>query len=112
MQWDEAYKRAAIAVASGIVIYLGGIIAIAVGYWIGDSDNILLTIVGILVAAVGFLFILLGLVAVWLKVITDSIIDYVKNDITDQIETLRQEITTSNQPTQTPEPTEAEPDTE
>ena len=112
MQWDEAYKRAGIAVASGIVIYLGGIIAIAIGYWIGDSDNILLTVLGILVAAVGFLFILLGVFAVWLKVVTDSIIDYVKNDITDQIETLRQEIAASSQPAEALEPTDAEAATE
>ena len=112
MQWDEAYKRAAIAVASGLVIYIGGIIAIAVGYWIGDSDNVALTILGLLVAAVGFLFILLGVFAVWLKVVTDSIIDYVKKDLTDQIESLRQDIAASSQPTEALEPADTEPATE
>ena len=99
MQWDEAYRRAGIAVASGLIIYLGGIIAIAIGYWIGDSsDNIVFTVLGILVASVGFLFILLGLVAVWLKVITDSMVDYIKADLSDQIEAVRQEVAASNQP--------------
>lgn len=112
MQWDEAYKRAGIAVASGLVIYIGGIIAIAIGYWIGDADNIVLTILGLLVASVGFLFILLGVFAVWLKVVTDSIIDYVKTDLSDQIESLRQEIAASNQPTEDIEPADAEPATE
>ena len=100
MQWHEAYKRVAIAVASGIIIYIGGIIVVAIGYWIATSDNILFTVLGILVAAVGFLFLILGMVAVWLKVITDSIVDHVKKDLTDQIESLRQEIAPSNKPTE------------
>ena len=84
MSWREAFRRAAGVIVALIIVYVGGMIAFGVGAGIfaasanpfGDT-NIPLVIVGGIFFLVGLLLMTLGGLAVYIKVVTDAVVDHV-----------------------------------
>lgn len=85
MSWQEAYARTAKGALTLIAMYLIGVISIAIGIGLVSTDNWFGTLIGLALGLAGVLVILLGIIAVWIKLITDSIVDNVKTDLSAQI---------------------------
>ena len=78
MSWREAYRRAAGAVLSLIIIDIIGLVAIGIGALIAFGfigDNLIIGAFGGLLALAGVIVILLGILAVVIKTITDAVRD-------------------------------------
>ena len=88
MNWAEAYSRAARSALAIIVIYLAGIITAAIGGALANTENFAGMAIGIILVLLGVLTMILGMLAVWLKMITDSIVDNVKTDLSREIKEL------------------------
>ena len=78
MSWREAYRRAAVAVLSLIIIDIIGVVAIGIGALIAFGfigDSLIIGAFGGLLALAGVIVILLGILAVVIKTITDAVRD-------------------------------------
>ena len=88
MTWTEAYSRAAKAVLAIALVYLVGVIVAAVGGVLIATENVAGFIVGGIFVLVAVLGIILAILAVWIKMITEAIVDNVKTDLSEQIKEL------------------------
>ena len=78
MSWREAYRRAAVAILSLIIIDIIGVVAIGIGALIAFAfidENLVIGAFGGLLALAGIIVILLGVLAVVIKTITDAVRD-------------------------------------
>ena len=78
MSWREAYRRAAVAVLSLIIIDIIGLAAIGIGALIAFEfidENLAVGAFGGLLVLAGVIIILLGVLAVVIKTITDAVRD-------------------------------------
>ena len=104
--WSEAYSRAAKAALAIVVVYLIGVVVGGVGGSLIATENWAAVIVGGIFVLVGILGVIIGLMAIWIKVITESIIDNVKTDLSQQIKDLAE----ANRSTETPTPENTDTD--
>lgn len=94
MSWSEALRRAASALQMIVLLYVGGFLVIAVGGGIaalgfeviGRLLGTLVGFLGVLVVVAGVLIIWIGGIATVLKLITDSVISEVKEDVVPELE--------------------------
>ena len=78
MSWREAYRRAAVAILSLIIIDIIGLAAIGIGVLIAFEfidENLAVGAFGGLLVLAGVIIILLGVLAVVIKTITDAVRD-------------------------------------